>query len=439
MNKLYENSSCTHSYQCLEPMICTHYNICQCGAFEYHDLSTLQCLPQQSFNGNCSTDFNCRVDQYLRCTNAHCQCISAYPLWSNGYNKCIVPITYNQYCYGTSDCNSVLGLTCHDGTQNCVCPTNVSNNYCDCIRIQNNETYWNGEKCTLALSYNELCSNATSSYMCKTLTEGTTCSGPVSFKCKCVALQYYNFGIKQCSPQLSFRNSCSQVDACRSDLGLSCQNGFCECNVSTQFWNTSACSNYFTYNGGICTSDSQCNQQFTQLVCKMITTFSCSCPTVVSTGYCDCPSRTINNELYWNGSQCVSAGIYGTSCNNSYECQILTHALICDIASRICICSIGYWDTSNSACATTTTTTTSTTTTTTTSTTTTTTSTTTTTTTTKTTTTTTTTATYSYNGGTCTNDIQCNNAHTNLICKSAASGSSCACPNLVNNGFCDCP
>jgi hypothetical protein len=64
--------------------------MCQCDAFEYHEFEKLKCEPQKIINGNCSVDFNCRVDKYLECNNGTCQCISAYPLWSGG---CIATTT----------------------------------------------------------------------------------------------------------------------------------------------------------------------------------------------------------------------------------------------------------------------------------------------------------------------------------------------------------
>ena len=210
-------------------MSCTSNKICQCGSFQYHDYPILTCLDQNNHGGSCAVDYNCRVDKYLQCKNGSCLCIPAYPLWSDGYGQCIVPKSYNQYCYNLPDCNSALGLVCHDGTQNCTCPSTISNNYCDCPRIINNEYYWNGITCTRALGYNKTCSNTASSYMCKTLTEGTICSGPFPYICKCPTLQYYNIVTKKCETQLLNDFICIAADACRIDLGLSCQSGVCKC------------------------------------------------------------------------------------------------------------------------------------------------------------------------------------------------------------------
>ncbi len=89
---------------------------------------------------------------------------------------------------------------------------------------------------------------------------------------------------------------------------------------------------------------------------------SCNCQASVVTGKCDCVDRAINNEYYWNGIQCVIAGDYGNPCNDSYECQVLTKFLTCDILTRTCICLNRFYDVLTESCIITTTTTTSTTT-----------------------------------------------------------------------------
>lgn len=175
-------------------MTCTANNICQCSSYQYHNFSALTCIDQQSYNGYCSVDFNCRVDKYLQCRNGLCQCVSPYSLWSNGYGTCIVPKTYNQYCFSSSDCDSTLNLKCHDGTENCVCPTNVNNNYCDCLRSVNNEYYWNGLNCIQAGGYGDSCTN---DYNCQTLTYSLTCS-TTTHTCGCSSNMVFNNIIGSC-------------------------------------------------------------------------------------------------------------------------------------------------------------------------------------------------------------------------------------------------
>jgi hypothetical protein len=55
-------------------------------------------------------------------------------------------------------------------------------------------------------------------------------------------------------PQLTEGKACVDADACRSDLGLTCQNGTCKCN-STQFWSSTSstsgiCINFYSHNQG---------------------------------------------------------------------------------------------------------------------------------------------------------------------------------------------
>ena len=221
MCKYVENTTCTNRTDCLEPMTCTANNICQCGPFQYHNFPTLTCLPQESYLGSCSVDFNCRVDKYLQCVSGACQCISAYPVWSDGFDTCIVPRIYNQYCYVNSDCNAGLNLACQDGTYNCTCPLNLAFNYCDCKRALNNEYYWNGSSCILAGKYGDSC---VADYQCKMLTESLscdTCGG--TYKCVC-ANGIYDFTKKSCVPcatnWFAHNNACYKGAWCPPEFDL---------------------------------------------------------------------------------------------------------------------------------------------------------------------------------------------------------------------------
>ena len=350
MCKYVENTTCTNRTDCLEPMTCTANNICQCGPFQYHNLATLTCLPQQSYLGSCSIDFNCRVDKYLQCVSGACQCISAYPVWSDALDACYAPKIYNQYCYGNTDCNYALNLVCQDGTYNCTCPINIANNYCDCIRVLNNEYYWNGSGCVTCKNFNQTCTNS-SSYMCKTLTQGTMCLGPYPYKCRCQTLQYFNQISGKCENQLLYGSLCLQADACRSDLGFICKGNICDCNSTIQFWDSTQgkCVNLLSYNAGTCTNDNQCEGN---LICILPTVTSCSCPLTITNGHCDCPTRVVNGEYYWNGTSCRFAGKYGDSCIADYQCQVLTDSLSCDTCGGTykCFCTNGLYDASNELC-----------------------------------------------------------------------------------------
>ena len=328
LNKLYENQTCSLTVQCFEPMTCT--TMCQCDTYQYHNISTLTCVPQKTFNKNCNVDFNCRVDKYLQCSNSTCQCIPEYPMWSYGYDKCIVPHTYSEPCYSTTDCQSSQNLVCNDGTYACTCPTKLKNGYCDCVRSVSNEYFWDGTTCQKAHSYNQPC---TGSFMCMTMTEGTYCNSTYGI-CKCNSLYYYSYKTLSCQSQVSVNQACTQFDACRTDLGLICQLGVCLCNSTIQFWSVSKCINYYTYNQGICSSNSQCAGN---LICRLSGT-SCTCPTAVAIGFCDCPPRSANSEYYWNSatSTCTPAGYYNDPCSATYQCQYITKSLVCSGGKCIC-------------------------------------------------------------------------------------------------------
>ena len=124
-------------------------------------------------------------------------------------------------------------------------------------------------------------------------------------------------------------------------MGLTCQNNTCKCNA-TQFWYKSTCLNYFRYNTGICTADNQCEKG---LICQLNGT-SCSCPIAVPIGNCDCPTRVVESEYYYNGSSCVEAASYNKACTGgNYTCKTLKENTLCDLNNGICNCGpCGYWN-----------------------------------------------------------------------------------------------
>ena len=311
-------------------MICTTNLICQCSqTFYYFDYLTLSCLPQGTYLASCSIDYNCRVDRYLNCVFGTCQCISSFPVWSVGFNKCIVPASYSQSCFTTTDCDTSSLLVCNTGST-CDCPTNLPINTCDCpVRIYGKEYFWNGSTCAAAYEYNQICTSSSTNYMCQTLTQGTICSGN---KCSCPSTQYFYLNNNTCQPLVSINGTCTQPNACKSSLGLICQNGLCQCNATSQFWSFSSCINYLTYTAGPCTADNQC---YGNLICRTGGS-SCSCPQFVSTNNCDCPPSVFGSEYFWNGT-CTIARSYNESCTSSYQCQSTTQLTSC--ISGICTCN----------------------------------------------------------------------------------------------------
>jgi hypothetical protein len=232
--KFIEQTSCSANNDCLEPMNCTS-STCQCSPFKYHDLSSLVCLNQNSYNGTCTVKNNCRVDKNLECQNGLCKCISTYPIWSYGYDSCMIPKIYNQYCFSTNDCNMALNLRCKDATQSCICPSNIANNYCDCpARTLNNEYYWNNVICTLAGNYGESCS---SDYQCQNLKNlyciSNTCNCTTGYLWKpadgmCVSINcsigwYFNLIDGYC---YSFQDICDNGSSIATNLNSSAYTNF---------------------------------------------------------------------------------------------------------------------------------------------------------------------------------------------------------------------
>jgi hypothetical protein len=345
---LNENATCRLTIQCFSPMTCSSAGICQCSKWQYHNINTLACIDQKRYNGTCTVDFNCRADKYLQCLNGLCKCLSSYPVWSNqfGFDSCIVPRTYTEKCFFTTDCDASLNLLCNSVAGDCKCPTQLLANSCDCKRINGEEYYWDGNKCANAHSYGESCINSSTNYMCQTVTQGTYCQG-VTNQCKCKTYYFFNTTSLLCLLQGSNGATCTQPDACRSDLGLSCQSNVCKCDGSKQFWNSGKCINYFSYTEGICSDSSQCVSN-TNLICRTSGTTSCSCPVTITNGYCDCPTDSSTNEYFWNGTSCAPALGNAEACTGNYQCSYSIKKLTC--ISGKCDCANGYYNTVSQKC-----------------------------------------------------------------------------------------
>jgi hypothetical protein len=141
-------------------------------------------------------------------------CINVFKSFS--YEISSLVSNYNELCYATHQCNTTKFLICNDENTLCNCPINVGIKKCDCLRVNGKEYYWNetAAECVPALNYNEECSE---SYMCKRF-ENTICDSS-SNTCDCIDSNYYNYDNEICENRLGFRSYCSQIDACRLDLG----------------------------------------------------------------------------------------------------------------------------------------------------------------------------------------------------------------------------
>jgi hypothetical protein len=301
-----EGTSCVQS----SPGVYT----CECPVLQYFNPDGY-CTNQTLVNTNCSaTSKACRSDLGLICLNGLCVCNSTQ-FWLNSITGC-----RNYYIYGQSPCSAdnqcASTLICNNGSNTpCTCPSLLSSGYCDCYRSHSIEYFWNGNSCQLANSYGLTCTNSSTTYMCKYMKEGTSCvqSTPGVYTCECPVLQYFNPD-GYCTNQTLVNTNCSATSkACRRDLGLICSNGLCVCN-STQFWLNSitGCRNYYTYGQSSCSADNQCAST---LICNNGSNTPCTCPSSLSSGYCDC-YRSHGNESFWDGSVCFAAKSYSQSCSN---------------------------------------------------------------------------------------------------------------------------
>ena len=322
------------SYMCrtlTEDTVCSSSSgtfLCECSKFKYFNLVNNKCLDQLLESKSCLQPDACRSDLGLSCKNDTCNCDESIQYWDG--SSCRNYLTYNTgTCTNDSQCKDSLICKTATSPASCNCPTIIANSNCDCSsRTVGNEFFWNGTQCTPAIPFKGSCLNIASSYMCRTLTEGTVCSGNItaSYTCQCPNLKYFNVLNKKCENQIEMNDPCSQIDSCRSDLGLECINGKCNCGPLKPLWDGFECVNTLTYNRGPCSSDNECNGN---LICQT-NGASCNCPLSVTKSYCDCPIRSVGNEFYWNGFDCVPSNDFGESCTNkNYECKTLTQGTLC--------------------------------------------------------------------------------------------------------------
>jgi hypothetical protein len=180
---------------------------------------------------------------------------------------------------------------------------------------------------------------ATTTTIVPTTTTTVATTTTTALNCSLLLYQYFDSTTYTCIPQLLHLKNCTSTSQCRNDLGLTCVNSVCVCNSTSQFWDGSSCTEYYTYNNQTCSNDNQC---IGSLVCQL-SSISCVCPANVVTGKCDCPIRVVGNETYWNGTDCVPALSYGTPCSGSsfnYTCQTLTDNAYC--IGGVCKCDSDY-------------------------------------------------------------------------------------------------
>ena len=339
ISALTYNQTCIANYTCKYLTQNTFCNgTCICPPTTYFNTTFQNCTNQLTYNQSCSYNQQCRDDLGLICITSQCKCNSTIQFWTG--TSCVNYYTYdNQTCTSTSQCASTLTCNLNSTNSTCNCPSSLTSNKCDCPRTIGNEYYWNGSLCVLAATYGNNCFNL--NYTCQILTQNTYCNG----LCQCVPLQYFNTNQSYCVNQLLVNETCILNTDCRIDLGLSCISSQCKCNSTSQFWTGTSCVNYYTYDNQICTSTSECASNLRCLTSGS----SCNCPTAVAIGKCDCQARVIGSEYYWNGTYCVPAASYGQPCQSGdYTCQTLTQLTQCDLVTSKCTCgSNGKWNSIN--------------------------------------------------------------------------------------------
>lgn len=164
----------------------------------------------------------------------------------------------------------------------------------------------------------------------------------ISGSCQCAntTINYFDNLTLTCSPKTLNGSNCLVDKTCRSDLGLTCQNGFCQCSTPL-FWHSGKCSNPLSYAQIGCTSDSHC-QSSLGLICYGYPTLTpCDCPTTSISGMCDCTM-----DKYWNGNICLPKLSEKRVCDISVSNQC-SNGLTCDPHSSTCInssaCDSGWY------------------------------------------------------------------------------------------------
>ena len=138
-----------------------------------------------------------------------------------------------------------------------------------------------------------------------------------SGQCQCAFDSYFELSSFSCVARTLNNTACLTNNTCRVDLGLSCQNNYCQCDLTAKFWlgSLGQCSPFLTLNQTGCTIDANC-----------ISSQKLSC----IAGKCDCLA-VFGNETYWDSlaSVCQPCQSYGATCSANNTCCALTEYLFC--------------------------------------------------------------------------------------------------------------
>jgi hypothetical protein len=181
-----EFSSCIFSHECLKPMTCNSTSkTCLCPFTQYYNSATYSCNPKSLNAASCSSNWTCREDLGLYCSSAACICSAATQFWHSTNSVCRNYYIYGEIgCSASSQCSPGLSLFCNanPSTNNCTCPILSQVSMCDCQRVNGNEFYWNGSRCTAALPFDSACSF---DHECQTITRGLECNATTN-RCYCM-------------------------------------------------------------------------------------------------------------------------------------------------------------------------------------------------------------------------------------------------------------
>ena len=136
----------------------------------------------------------------MKCVDETCKCDEKWQFWDLLKGMCMDYLTYDAGdCKEDSHCEGNLVCRITSSVNSCECPLSVALNKCDCKREIGDEWFWGGSDCVPTTGYDRACLNSSTSYECKTLTEGTECiKVGNSFACKCPPTKYFNFDSFKC-------------------------------------------------------------------------------------------------------------------------------------------------------------------------------------------------------------------------------------------------
>jgi hypothetical protein len=243
---------------------------CRCNQSQYFNFINNKCENLLELNEICLQIDSCKFGE---CRNTmRCECLPQQ-IFNPGTHECEY---VNVPCKQSTETTLTREKTSIVTTTNTISTTNLKSNSTTDIILENTvltSTYLNIFETTIT--------SKIPTVVLTTITVNT----------KCGLGKYFNNKDQKCQDQLLGGKKCVQPDACRSDLGLSCQSEECKCPV-IQYWNDKGCVPLLLHNEGECREDSNCKGD---LICKT---------SGGSNKYCDCPVRK-GIELKWNGTNCV--------------------------------------------------------------------------------------------------------------------------------------